>query len=343
MPAATNADASFLLHRFFREYRTSVFIVGSTVVAAWLFNKLWINHRFYPSKQSMHNKTVLITGGTIGIGYETAKDLLQRGARVIIACRNLNKGRNATSRLLSETDANEDSIRLMECDLCSLESVRNFARLYNEQEERLDILICNARLSWSSPIITKDGFNAVIQANYLGHFLLTNLLLNKMKKCRPSRILHVSSELHAGIESIDWSDVFTQFRNPHWHGAYPTSKLFQILSALKLKQDLYAERIDVFALTPGWMPTSIDGRSVKAIIWLAFILSYPFVRYLKFLFTKTPEIGAHTIVYCAVEPTLEQSNHFYFQNCTVAQPSSLAIDQIVAERLWKTSLEAVGL
>ncbi|CAF1956842.1 unnamed protein product [Rotaria magnacalcarata] len=245
--------------------------------------------------------------------YISVNQSKQNGARVIIACRNLDKGRNAMSRLLSETDASEDGIRLMECDLCSLESVRNCARLYNEQEERLDILICNAHLSWSSPIITKDGFNAVIQANYLGHFLLINLLLNKMKKCRPSRIVHVSSELHAVIESIGWSDVFTQFRNSHWHGAYPTSKLFQILSAFKRKQDLYAERIDIFALTLGWMSTSIDGRSVKAIIWLPFILSYSFVRYLKFLFSKTPEIGAHTIVYCAVEPTLGRSNHFYFQ------------------------------
>ncbi|CAF1000035.1 unnamed protein product [Rotaria sp. Silwood1] len=265
------------------------------------------------------------------------------GARVIIACRNLHKGRLAMEKLLVETSANTNNIRLMECDLCSLESVRTFAKLYNEEEERLDILICNARLSWSSPIMTKDGFNAVIQANYLGHFLLTNLLLDKLKKCRPSRIINVSSELHDSIESINWSDIFTQFRNPHWHGAYPSSKLFQILSTVKLKQDLFAEHIDVFALTPGWLSTSHSRSSAHVISWLAFNLSYPFVRYLKFVFAKTTEIGAHTVVYCAVEPTLEKSNGLYFQNCAIAQPSPLATDQTSVERLWKMSLEAVVL
>ncbi|CAF1446470.1 unnamed protein product [Rotaria sordida] len=312
-------------------------------MAAWLFNKLWINRQSYPIKQSMQGKTVLITGGNVGVGYDTAKDLLQRGARVIIACRNLHKGHQTMKKILIETGAHKNNIRLMECDLCSVESVRNFAKLYNKEEERLDILICNARLSCSSPIMTKDGFNAVIQANYLGHFLLTNLLLDKLKKCRPTRIINVSSELHNSIQSIKWSDIFTQFQNPYRHRAYPLSKLFQILSTLKLKRDLFAEHIDVFALTPGSMPTSLSSQSAHAISSLAFILSYTFVRYVKFIFAKTPEIGAHTVVYCAVEPTLEQSHDFYFQNCSVAQPSSLAIDQILAERLWKMSLEAVGL
>ncbi|CAF2512980.1 unnamed protein product [Rotaria sp. Silwood2] len=265
------------------------------------------------------------------------------GARIIIACRNLHKGHQAMDKLLVETGVNKNNIRLMECDLCSLESVRTFVKLYNEEEERLDILICNARLSWSSPIMTKDGFNVVIQANYLGHFLLTNLLLDKLKKCRPSRIINVSSELHDSIQSINWSDIFTQFRNPHWHGAYPSSKLFQILSTFKLKRDLFAEHIDVFSLTPGWFSTSLSGSSANTISWFAYSLYHPFVRCLKFVFVKTPEIGVHTVVYCAVEPTLEQSHGLYFQNCTVSRPSSLASDQILAERLWKMSLEAVGL
>lgn len=84
----------------------------------------------------------------------------------------------------------------MECDLCSLESVQNFAKLYNEEEERLDVLICNAGISWAASLITQDNFNSIIQANYLGHFLLTHLLLDKLKKCPRSRIINVSSKLH---------------------------------------------------------------------------------------------------------------------------------------------------
>ena len=131
------------------------------------------------------------------------------GARVIIACRNLDKGRQAIENLINETNCNKQQIRLMECDLCSFDSVRNFAKTYNNEEEKLDILICNAGLSYPSNEITKDGFNYVIQANYLGHFLLTNLLLNKLKESKPSRILNISSDLHKSL--FNYSKIFELF------------------------------------------------------------------------------------------------------------------------------------
>jgi NAD(P)-dependent dehydrogenase (short-subunit alcohol dehydrogenase family) len=106
------------------------------------------------------------------------------------------EGRQAIRQLRGETDCEEKNLHLMECDLCSLDSVRKFAKLYNTEEERLDVLICNNSLIWISDIVTKDGFNSVIQSNYLSHFLLTNLLLDKLKQCRPSRIINVSSSIH---------------------------------------------------------------------------------------------------------------------------------------------------
>jgi NAD(P)-dependent dehydrogenase (short-subunit alcohol dehydrogenase family) len=117
---------------------------------------------------------------------------------VIIVCRNTDRGDQAVRQLRSETECEEKNIRVMKCDLCSLDSVRQFAELYNTEEDRLDVLICNAGLAWSSDVVTKDGFNSVIQANYLGHFLLTNLLLDKLQKSRPSRIINVSSGAHKG-------------------------------------------------------------------------------------------------------------------------------------------------
>ncbi|CAF3929986.1 unnamed protein product [Rotaria sp. Silwood1] len=331
-------------YQLLEAHRTTIFIATSTVLTAWLFNKFWVNRRLYNSTQAIKGKTVLITGGNTGIGYEVARDLLKRGARVILACRNVNKGVEAMNKLLVTTNSNADSIRVMECDLCSLDSVRTFASLYNEQEERLDVLICNAGLGWSSSSSTKDGFSSVMQANYLGHFLLTNLLLDKLKKCRPSRIINVSSDLHKSVQSINWLDAFTQFHSSRWLGAYPLSKLFQILSTLKLKQDLWkSEGINVFALTPGWVTTSMQDPLGNALGIFSFIFYYPLDYCLRFAFAKTPKTGAQTIVYCAVESTLEQSQDVYFANCTVAKPSSLATDQSSAERLWKASCEAVGL
>ena len=118
------------------------------------------------------------------------------GARVIITCDDLYEGRQAIRKLHAETECDEKNLRLMECDLCSLDSVRQFAELFNNEEARLDVLVCNSSLMWSTYVVTKHGFNTIIQANYLSHFLLTNLLLNKLKQCRPSRIINISSGAH---------------------------------------------------------------------------------------------------------------------------------------------------
>ena len=101
-------------------------------------------------------------------------------------------------KLINETKCHQEKIRVMHCDLSSLDSVRNFARLYDDTEERLDVLICNAGLGYTTNEMTTDGFHPIIQSNYLGHFLLTHLLLDKLKKSRPARILNVSSDLHKG-------------------------------------------------------------------------------------------------------------------------------------------------
>ncbi|CAF3523417.1 unnamed protein product [Rotaria sp. Silwood1] len=293
--------------------------------------------------QSMHGKTVLITGGNAGIGYETAKDLLRRGARVIIACRNMDKGHQALIKLCFETKCNEKNIRLMECDLSSFDSVRKFAKLYNSEEDRLDVLICNAGLIYAPNIYSKDGLNYVMQTNYLGHFLLTNLLLDKLKKCKPSRIINVSSIAHKYPRTNEGLTALTNFKTDALWGSYCPSKACQILSSYKLKHDLLDQGVHVFALNPGWVWTSFQDPLRPAVgIWL-FPIVYPLLRILKFIFAKTPYVGACTTVYCAVEPSLEQSSHLYYENCAPAKPIPLCTDEKSAEYLWKISCETVGL
>ena len=115
---------------------------------------------------------------------------------MIIACRNQERGQEARDNLAIESGCDKENSVFMKCDLCSFDSIRKFAQVYNEKEERLDILICNAGIGWASEALTEDGFSTVIQANYLGHFLFIHLLLPKLKQCRPSRIISVSSDLH---------------------------------------------------------------------------------------------------------------------------------------------------
>jgi NAD(P)-dependent dehydrogenase (short-subunit alcohol dehydrogenase family) len=110
----------------------------------------------------------------------------------------MEKGDQAIKQLRIETDCNEKNIRLMKCDLRSFKSVRQFVQLYDE-ENKFDILICNAGIVWAPNLITKDGINTVIQVNYLSHFLLANLLLDKLKQCRPSRIVFVASGSHRSM------------------------------------------------------------------------------------------------------------------------------------------------
>ncbi|CAF4192119.1 unnamed protein product [Adineta steineri] len=342
VPLTTVDNLFSITHQFFDQYRTSIAVFTGTAMTGWLYNKFWMNRKFYPTMHLIPGKTVLITSGHTGIGYETAKDLLRRGARVIITCHDMYQGNQAIRQIRSETECNEKSIRFMECDLCSLDSVRHFAKNYNNEEERLDVLICNSSLLWTTDIVTKDGFNSIIQADYLSHFLLTNLLLNKLKQCRPSRIINISSSAHKTVRTIDWSDALTQFKNYYLWGAYPTSKVFQILSAYKLKQDLFAsEGINVFAVNPGWIWTSNRLSIIEAFGFYPFLIVYPILRLFKIAFGIKPKTGAQTTIYCAVDPLLEHSGDLYFEHCAVSQPSWLCTHDAFANQLWQISCEAV--
>ncbi|CAF1352014.1 unnamed protein product [Rotaria sordida] len=331
------------VNQLFDQYCTIILVLTFLIIVTRLFNKFWINRLLYSSTQSMEGKTVVITGGNAGIGYETAKDLLLRGARVIIACRNIDKGHQALRTLHFETKCNEQNIRLMECDLASFDSIHKFVKLYNTKEDRLDILICNAGLIYTPNIYSKDGLNYVMQANYLGHFLLTNLLLDKLKKCQPSRIINVSSIAHKYPPTTEGLTALINFKADTMWGSYCPSKACQILSSYKLKHDLRDQGVHVFAVNPGWVWTSFQGPLRPAVgIWFCFII-YPLLRILKFIFAKTPYIGARTTVYCAVEPSLEKSSDLYYENCAPAKPIPLCTDKKSAEYLWNISCETIGL
>ncbi|CAF1244450.1 unnamed protein product [Adineta ricciae] len=328
---------------FLDQYRTNIFIFIALVISSWLYNKFRVNRIFFPSKCSMRGKTVLITGGVSGIGYETAKDLLQRDARVIIADYNMKKGCEVIEQLVLETGCAKSRIRLMKCDLRSFRSVRQFVQLYNTEEQRLDVLICNAGIAWAPELLTEDGFSTVMQVNYLSHFLLINLLMSKLKECRPSRIVFVASGAHRMVRSIDWSDAFTQFKSFRIWGIYPMSKAFTLLFALKLKHTLDSNDVAIFAVNPSWVWTSIQTPMREAIGLILFLICYPILYALKFILAKTPQTGARTSIFCAVEPSLQHSKDLYFEDCKVETISSLCTNYALADQLWEISLQAVGL
>ncbi|XP_061621715.1 retinol dehydrogenase 13 isoform X2 [Phyllopteryx taeniolatus] len=162
--------------------------------ASLLALRRWLAGRVCRSKASLNGKTVLITGANTGLGKETALDLAQRGARVILACRDLTKASMAADYIRRKSGNN--NVVVMKLDLASLKSVRELASQVINSEERLDILINNAGIMMCPKWKTEDGFEMQFGVNHLGHFLLTNLLLSMLKSSAPSRIVIVSSRAH---------------------------------------------------------------------------------------------------------------------------------------------------
>lgn len=181
-------------------------------------------------------KTVVITGGNTGIGKETARILAWRKARVIIGCRNITKGLQATAEIIENTG--NRNVEVKKLDLSSFKSVRKFAEEINEEEDRVDVLINNA--GYFGPYLsTVDGLENTIQVNYLSHFLLSHLLLDKLKACSPSRIVNVSSRQHAEVSQIDVNKVLSQKKEDYgvWK-VYNNSKLCQVLSTIEMSKKL---------------------------------------------------------------------------------------------------------
>lgn len=172
-------------------------------IVSWItFYELFILNLFRPildngmckSKAKLNGKTAIITGSNTGIGKETAKELAKRGARIIMACRNIKEGIKAADEIKQITG--NDNIVVKELDLASFKSIRNFAGNINSYEVRVDILVNNAGVFLCPQSKTEDGFEMHFGVNYLGHFLLTLLLVEKIKKSSSARIINLTSNLH---------------------------------------------------------------------------------------------------------------------------------------------------
>lgn len=192
-------------------------------------------------------KVVVITGANAGIGKETAIDLSKRGGKIYIACRDMKRGQDALEEIKVKSGC--DNIHFLQLDLASMQSIREFSRKFHELEPRLDILINNAGIMACSKAKTVDGFELQLGTNHLGHFLLTNLLLDLVKAASPSRIVVVSSVLHR-IGTINKSDLMHDSNYWKWL-VYGQSKLANILFAKELSKKLAGSNVTVNSLHPG--------------------------------------------------------------------------------------------
>lgn len=289
-----------------------------------LFRPAW------SSSQRLDGQTVVITGANTGIGKETAIDLSRRGARVIIACRDMAKAETAVKEII-ESSGN-DNVTCKQLDLSDIKSIKEFAEGINRDEEKLDILINNAGVMVCPYGKTADGFEMQIGVNHFGHFLLTYLLLDLIKKSAPARIVTVSSMAHSW-GSISLDDINSE-KGYDKKKAYAQSKLANILFTRSLAKRLTGTGVTAYSLHPGVVQTDLWRH-----------LNGPQQFFMKMVspFTKNSEQGAQTTIYCAVEPKLEKESGGYYSDCAPANCSQAGKDDELAQKLWELSCTMLSI
>jgi len=279
----------------------------------------------------MENKIILITGANSGIGKATATALAEMGAHVVMLSRDPAKGERARQEVIRVSKNNQ--VDLMQCDLASMASIRRFAGEFIARYHHLDVLINNAGIFTETRKETEDGFEYQIGVNHLGHFLLTHLLLDLLKKSSPSRIINVSSGAHYGGK-IDLNDL--QLRNKYsgWK-AYAQSKLANILFTYELAHRLTGTGITVNCLHPGFVNTRFAfNRESEKPNWMMKLMKP---------FTIQPTEGAETSVYLAASPEVEGVTGKYFTKRKEKASSRASYDLVVAEKLWNISAVLCGV
>jgi len=282
-------------------------------------------------------KTVIITGCNTGIGIETVIDLAKRGAKVVMACRNLEKAGAARERALEESQCKPDNLVVQQLDLSSFASIRKFANEFIQSGERLDILINNAGVMNCPFGKTEDGFETQFGTNHLGPFLLTNLLLDTIKKYTPSRIVNLSSDAHRGGNPLPWDDLNNEnFKYSAWT-AYCRSKLMNILFTKELDKKIRGTGVTTYAVHPGVVRTDLWRHTFKEGSCLTCCCAGARKAF------KSPEHGAQTTIFCALAPELADISGKYYADCKEKQPTSSARKEVSATRLWEISAKATGL
>ncbi|KAL7677222.1 hypothetical protein ACOME3_003462 [Neoechinorhynchus agilis] len=283
----------------------------------------------------LDGKTVVITGANVGIGFETVRALAPRGCKLILACRNEQKVSEAVALLQQEFPGANISYKII--DLNSLESVKKCATEIVNENDKVDILINNAGIM-TAPELTKDGFDIHFQANHLGHFLLTYLLLEKIKKSEQGRVINVSSLGHR-FGKPDW-DHMKEVKNSSWYG-YGNAKLYNILFTNGLAQRLKGTNVTANSLHPGTVDTNF-GYELYGKSSFYYALN-KIIRPIIDPFMKTSEQGAQTSIHLALCPQLSKVTGKYFSDCKEAKTSSAATNQENVDKLWTKSMEYCGL
>ncbi len=268
--------------------------------------------------RDLESKTFLVTGANTGIGRATATALAARGATVFMTGRSESRTRPAIDAIAAETG--NERLEFLELDLADPSSVRSCAHAFLDTGRPLHVLINNAGLAGRRGV-TDSGFELAFGTNYVGPFLLTSLLLDRLRDSAPARIVNLSSDAHYGVDGIDFDAVRRPTRSRTGFSEYAVSKLANLLHAQELGRRLDRAQVTSYALHPGVIASDIWRR-----------VPWP-VRSLMKLRMGSPGEGARTPVYCATSPEVAAQTGEYYEDDRPKQPGSAATAALGAE-LW---------
>jgi NAD(P)-dependent dehydrogenase (short-subunit alcohol dehydrogenase family) len=278
----------------------------------------------------MGGKTVLITGGTSGIGKASAVALAAMGANVVIVGRNPERGEAALQDIKAQSHS--ESVELMLADLSVQSEVRRLAEEFLGQHDRLDVLANNAGLVHSRRTETVDGMETTLAINHLAPFLLTDLLLDRLKQSAPSRVITVSSEAER-MGKMNFEDIQSR-QKYRGFPVYGMTKLANIMFTYELAERLKGTFVTANCLHPGPVSTNF-GKNNGGPMALFFRLGKPFMR--------SPEQGADTLIWLASSADVDGVSGKYFSDRKEIEAKDVAYDPSARRRLWEISEELTGL
>jgi NAD(P)-dependent dehydrogenase (short-subunit alcohol dehydrogenase family) len=286
-------------------------------------------------------RVAVVTGANSGLGLVVARELARKGALVVLACRNMDKGRAAVPEVKAVATGPEPELE--ELDLASLSSVRLFVDRFKANHDGLDLLINNAGVMASPRRHTADGFELHLGTNHLGHFALTNLLLPLMEGRADARVVTLSSNAHKTVRGIAFDNLNGERRYFRWN-AYGQSKLANLMFALELDRRLRAQGSTVKSLAahPGYSATNLQSAAAPLVDRLVMKVTNAAVG-------QSAEMGALPVLYAATEPGLEGGTYVGPDGIAeqrghpkIVKPNRVARDEQAARRLWEVSDEVTA-
>ncbi len=274
--------------------------------------------------------TVVITGATSGIGEVAGRELARQGARIVFVARDQSRAERTLAGLRDAGPAQDHGYHL--ADLSSIAEMKRVAGLIAAGESRIDVLINNAGAFFSQRQVTVDGLERTFPINHLPYFVMTNLLLERLKSAPGARIVSTASAAHQRA-TIDFGDLQSA-KGYRGFGVYGRSKLMNILFTRELARRLAGTGVTANCLHPGFVATRFGDQSGGLMSLV--------IRGAK-RFALTAEEGAKTIVYLASAPEVKEQSGLYFYKCTPVTPSAAAQNDADARRLWAASAALSGL